>query len=216
MLTEDELEYIGQIARLKSIPKGETLFTETSPVEFIYIVKDGSIKLYKTSEEGRELTVRIMGPGDYFCCAPIHIGGKHLVNATAVLDSEILSIPAKVFKERLFSDLSETSMRIINGLCGKIKYLSGLLEELTFKGVEQRVIITLLRRTEEEAPGRKTATLSLTHQDIAALTGTVREVVSRTMLKLKKEGIITDTSAKGFTIDKDNLLKFLNRKYPSY
>jgi CRP/FNR family transcriptional regulator len=215
MLTEDELEYIGQIARLKSFARGETLFTETSAVEFIYIVKDGSIKLYKTSEEGRELTVRIMGPGDYFCCAPIHIGGKHFVNATAVLDSEILAIPAKVFKERLFSDLSDTSMRIINGLCGKIKYLSGLLEELTFKGVEQRVIITLLRRAEDEAPGGKTATLSLTHQDIAALTGTVREVVSRTMLKLKKEGIITDTSARGFTIDKDNLLRFLNRKYPS-
>ncbi|GAB4389335.1 MAG: Crp/Fnr family transcriptional regulator [Thermodesulfovibrionales bacterium] len=213
-LDDEEIGVIERMARRRSFSKGETLFSESDPVEFFYTVKSGAIKLFKTSEEGRELTVRIMGPNDFFCCAPLYASGRHFVSASAVVDSEIVTLPADGFKAALFKGMSDTGMRIINGLCGKIKYLSNLLEEITFKGVEQRVLVTLLRLADEEARGGPTATLSFTHQDIAAFTGTVREVVSRIMLKLKREGVIVDSSARGFTVDRARLLDHLNIKQP--
>jgi CRP/FNR family transcriptional regulator len=106
-------------------------------------------------------------------------------------------------------------LKIIAGLCSRVRHLSNLVEDLTFKDVEERVMLALLRMAEEKAADVRQVNLAVTHQDIAAITGSVREVVSRTMSRLKKEGVIIDSSAKGFLIDKENLLKLLGRKEPT-
>ncbi len=201
-----------QMARLKRISKNNILFEESEPVKFFFIVKQGTIKLYKTSKKGRELIVRIMNSGDYFCCAPLYTGGKYFVGAIAVEDSLLVTIPAEDFKKALRNEMTETGWKIISGLCNKIRYLSTLVEDITFKDVEERVITTLLRLAEERAPNAKVASLQLTHQDIASMTGTVREVVSRAMSRLKKEGVIVDSNVKGFKLDKERLLKLIHNK----
>lgn len=97
---------------------------------------------------------------------------------------------------------------------GRIKLFksSPLVGTLTFKDVEHRVILALQRFTEEKSSQGKLVSLSLTHQDIASITGTVREVVSRTMLRLKKDGIISDSGVGGFTVDRKKLAHLLNEK----
>jgi len=211
-LKEEDLSFMEQMARLKRISKNNILFEESEPVEFFFIVKQGTIKLYKTSKEGRELIVKVMGPGDYFCCAPLYTGGKYFVGAIAVEDSLLIAIPAEDFKKTLRNEVTEIGWKIISGLCNKIRYLSTLAEDLTFKDVEERVITTLLRLAEERAPDAKVASLQLTHQDIASMTGTVREVVSRAMARLKKEGVIVDSNVKGFKLDKERLLKLIHKR----
>ena len=211
-LGDEELWEIGQMARLKSVEKNCELFKIADPVEFFFIVKDGAVKLYKTSSEGRELIVKIVGPGDYFCCAPIFSGMTHYVNAMTIEESRLIIIPASNFKEVLRRGMSELGMKIIAGLCGRIQFLSGLAEDLTFKDVERRVAHTLLRLTEERSAAENIINLALTHQDIASMTGTVREVVSRAMSKLKKDGIITHTSVKGFSIDRERLRDLIERQ----
>lgn len=212
VLREEELSSVGKLAKLKKVQKNATLFEESEPVTFFYIVKEGTVKLFKTSDEGRELIVRIMNSGDYFCCAPLYTGGKYFVGAIAVEDSLLVAIPAKDFKKALRNEVTETGWKIISGLCNKIRYLSTLVEDLTFKDVEERVITTLLRLAEERAPDAKVASLQLTHQDIASMTGTVREVVSRAMARLKKEGVIVDSNVKGFKLDKERLLKLIHKR----
>jgi CRP/FNR family transcriptional regulator len=123
-------------------------------------------------------------------------------------------VPADSFKKMLNSNVNPIGLKIISGLCMKIKYLSKLVEDLTFKDVEQRIILTLLRIAEEKASEESIVALTVTHQDIASMTGTVREVVSRTMARFKKEGVIASSSARGFKIDKDRLSRLLKRKYP--
>ena len=119
-------------------------------------------------------------------------------------------IPARYFKEMINSSVSGMGLRIITGLCNKIKYLSNLVENLTFKDVEQRVMVSLLRLAEEKSPQDNIVSLSITHQDIASMVGSVREVVSRTMSRLKKERIIVDSNIKGFKIDKERLSRLIS------
>ncbi len=211
-LKEGELAFMEQMARLKRITKNNILFEETEPVKFFFVVKQGMVKLYKTSKEGRELIVKVMGPREYFCCAPLYTGSSYFVGAVALEDTLLITIPAEEFKKALKNEVTATGWKIISGLCSKIRHLSSLVEDLTFKDVEERVINTLVRLADERAPGSKTASLQLTHQDIASMTGTVREVVSRTMSRLKKEGIIIDSSVKGFTINKEGLVRLLQRR----
>jgi CRP/FNR family transcriptional regulator len=213
-LGDEELSSIGQMARLKSVEKNSALFETSDAVKYFFIVKNGTVKLYKTSHEGRELVVRMMGPGDYFCCAPMFSSGKHYVSAMTLEDSHLIVIPAQDFISVLSKGMTETGMRIISSLCTRIQFLSNLVEDLTFKDVEQRVAQTLLNFAEEKSPGENIAGLTLTHQDIASMTGTVREVVSRVMARLKKEGVIIDSTVKGFRIDKKKLLKLRHKRIP--
>jgi CRP/FNR family transcriptional regulator len=209
-LREDELSIIGEQVHIKKFQKNDVIFKESDSVNFLFVVRTGRIRLFKTSPEGRELVIKIIGPGEYFCCAPIYLNGIYPVSAVAAEDSVLSMIPARDFKEMINSSVSEMGLRIIAGLCHKIKYLSNLIENLTFKDVEQRVIMALLRLAEEKSSDDDIVTLTITHQDIASMVGSVREVVSRTMSRLKKEGIIVDSDIKGFRIDKERLSRLIS------
>jgi CRP/FNR family transcriptional regulator len=177
-----------------------------------YILRTGSIRIYKASQEGRELLIKVMGPGDCICCAPLYGSKRHFVSAMTIEDSILILIPAEKFKEIILSKLNEIGSVVISCLCSRIEYLSALLSDLTFKDVEQRITTSLLRLAEEKAPHTLRTVLTLTHSDIAAMTGTVREVVSRTMAKLKREGIIIDSTVRGFTVDKGRLKALIGRR----
>lgn len=209
-LKEDELSVIGRHAQIREFRKHQIIFEESDTARYIYVVRTGRIKLFKSSAQGRELVIKMIGPQEYFCCAPIYHERKYHVSAAAEEDSVLVVIPTEDFREMIGTGVSEMGLRIIAGLCSRIKYLSNLVENLSFKDVEQRVISTLLQCAKETSSEDNLISLSLSHQDIASMTGTVREVVSRAMSKLKKKKIITDSSASGFTVDKHRLSEFLN------
>lgn len=204
-LSEKEISVIADHVQVKKFYRNDILFREFDRLAFIFVVSDGRIKLFKTSSGGRELVIKIVGPHEYFCCAPVYLDGTYPVSAEAMEDSTLVVIPVKYFKEMISSSVSSLGIRIISGLCNRIKYLSILVEDLSFKDVEQRIVTLLLRMAEEKSPDQSKVYLTLTHQDIAAMTGTVREVVSRTMSKLKKEKVVTDSSVGGFTLDINRL-----------
>ncbi len=210
LLTEEDLERIGNGLEIKNIKKNDVIFSEAEPVRDIFIVKKGSVKLYKTSSDGRELIIRIMKEGDYFCCAAALSGERYFVSASAIEDSVVVTLSLHLFKKRLFGNIDPLTMKLIKGLCNRIRYLSSVVEELTFMNVEQR-IGNLLFRFAEECGGGDEVELSLTHQEIASMVGTVREVVSRVMSRFKKEGIILDSNVKGFRVSKERLLEMLSR-----
>jgi CRP/FNR family transcriptional regulator len=214
-LKEEELSIVGKHARIIKFLKKDTLFTESDAVDFLYVVRTGRIKLFKTSAKGKELIIKTIGPHEYFCCAPVFGDGKHFVSAMVTEESELVVIPVKNFKDMLNMSVSDTGMRIIDGLCQRVQYLSNLLENVSFNDVEQRVIGVLLRLAEEQSSENNIVPLSINHRDIASMTGTVREVVSRTILRLKKEGIIRDSNKKGFKIDREKLSCLISQSGPS-
>lgn len=213
-LCREDIRIIEQMAEVKDVPQNQMVFTESDPVRFFFIVRRGAIRLFKSSSEGREIVIKVMRPGDYFCCVPL-FGNRceSIVSAIAIEDSTLIAIPSEPFKKALFGNMNEFCKRLVTGLCNRVKYLSNLVEDLTFKDVEQRVIISLLRVAQEKSVNDDIVHLTLTHQDIASMTGTVREVVSRTMSRLKKENVIIESSIRGFKIDKRKLDELINKRY---
>jgi len=210
VLNDSELLLIGHEAEVRFFSRNDMIFSEMDHVEFFFTVRAGSVRLFKTSREGRELVIRIMNPGDHICCASIFGEGGHYVNAVAMSETTLTIIPADKFRE-MFEGVSGISLKIIAGLCSKIKVLSDLLADVAFNDVEQRVIKTLLRLSDEKEPTGNDINLALTHQEIASMTGTVREVVSRTMSVLRKNGAISDGPANGFMVDKVKLSFLINK-----
>ncbi len=212
-LRADELDSVVQLSHTKKIQKDTVLFQESEAARSFFIVKSGSIKLFKISPEGRELVVKILGPGDHFCCAPLYAGDIYFVSAVAVENSSVMIIPSAEFKDLIRKSVGEIGFRIVTSLCNRVRYLSKLLEDLTFKDVDQRLIITLLRLAEEKSPEENLVSLSLTHNALASMIGTVREVVSRSMSKLKREGGISESAIRGFRVDKRVLSELLGGRY---
>ena len=196
----EEIVDISRISRIEEVRRNRILFAETGPVTSLFVVKAGRIKLSKTSSEGRELVLKTLGPGDYFCCAPLLCGGRHLVGAMALEESTLVVIPADRFKEILQRGMSDMGFRVLRGLCGRVQHLSELLENFAFKDVEQRVVELLVRLAAERSPEHGVAYLALTHQDLASMVGSVREVVSRVMARLRRQGVVVEAAAKGFKV----------------
>lgn len=150
-----------------------------------------------------------MKEGDYFCCAAALSGERYFVSASAIEDSIVVTFPVHLFKRRFFGNMDPLTMKLIKGLCNRIRYLSSVIEELTFMNVEQRIGNLLFRFAVECGKGDEVE-LSLTHQEIASMVGTVKEVVSRVMSIFKKEGIIIESSVRGFRLSKRRLLDILD------
>ncbi|MBF0458364.1 MAG: Crp/Fnr family transcriptional regulator [Nitrospirae bacterium] len=210
-LSADELELIERKSYVKTIAKNDMLFSSSDELKYIFILVSGSIKLFKTSEEGREIVIKTMTAGEHFCYAPLYTGRKQMVNAIALEKSSVINIPAEMFLDLMCDGLSGQGIKILHTLCQKVQHLSKIVESLTFKDVEKRVLSCILDLAEEKSPSGDIVLLNITHQEIASMTGSVREVVSRTMSKLKKSGIILNRTSKGFKIDKQLAIKYMKQ-----
>ncbi|MBF0520306.1 MAG: Crp/Fnr family transcriptional regulator [Nitrospirae bacterium] len=208
-IRDEDLEDIGRKSFLKKYCKNDFIFLASDEVKFFFIVESGSVKLYKNSEEGREIVIKIMGMGEHFCCAPIYADNKNMVNAVALEDTTVFAIPADDFTSMLHSGLSEFGVKMLRTLCMRVKHLSSIVENITFKDVEKRVLMAIMNLAELKSPGTDTVPLTLTHQEIASMTGTVREVVSRTMSKLRRCGILSHGNQREFILNRRIAAEYL-------
>ncbi|MBF0487100.1 MAG: Crp/Fnr family transcriptional regulator [Nitrospirae bacterium] len=210
-LGADEFKSIESKAFIRKIAKDDMLFSSSDELKYIFIVVSGSIKLFKASEEGREIVIKTMSTGEHFCCAPLLTDRKQMVSAIALEDSSIIYIPAEMFLELMCDGLSGQGIKMLQTLCGKVQHLSKMVETMTFKDVEQRVLSCILGLAAGKSPSDNIVLVDITHQELASMTGSVREVVSRAMSKLKKSGIILERTAGGFKIDKQLAVDYMKR-----
>jgi CRP-like cAMP-binding protein len=164
--------------------RGETIFVEGDPPKGLLVVREGAVKIYKTGDGGREQILEIEGPGRCVAELPLFDGRPYPASCAAVHDSVLLVIRPRDFQELLarHPDLTRT---VIASLAFRLRRMVMLVQELSLRDVRQR----LLDLFQELAKDGSFA-LDLSHQELAARIGTVREIVSRTLAKLVQEGVI--------------------------
>lgn len=215
-LSEEELYRIRACSKRQHFKKGDIVFTEGEPVRYFFIVEDGLVKTSKTSRKGKEIIVYLFEHGDYFCFPTHKVSPIYIVSATVLMDSTLIIIPIEEFEMMLNKAACATSYHIIQGLCDKISHLANMIEDITFRDVEQRVVKTIVSMANGCPSNKGIVQLCATHQYIAAMSGTVREVVARTMGKLKRKGIIVHSDINGFSVNIHRLMEMQieTRKYP--
>lgn len=209
-LGDGPAEQLHASARIRSVAGNTVLFEEYDPADSVFSILTGAVQIFTASREGRELVIENLAPGQCVCCASLHGRRRHYASARSLENSTLIAFPAEKFRTLLSGSPPEIGQAIIACLSSRFGRLFSLLGDLAFRDVEERVMIVLHRLAGERRCGNsRTISLAVTHQDIASMTGTVREVVSRTMSKLRKERVITATSVRGFTLDQERLLKLL-------
>ena len=181
--------------------KDEQLFAEGDPCTGLYFVASGKVRIFKLSPSGREQILAVEGPGTSFAELPVFDGGNYPAAASALEDTEVLFVSRKEF-QNFCREHPEVALKVIAVVGSRLRRLVGIIEELSFTTVRQRLIALILRLA--QAGGIRSSEgirieLTKSHQDLAAELGTVRELVSRNLSRLEAEGFL-DVEGRKITV----------------
>ncbi len=196
--SDDEEIYglISEISHVKSVGKREMLFFEGDEGHHLFFMTSGSIKLFKSNEEGKEAIIRFIEPGDLFAEIILYLKNRYPVSAMAIKPSKLLAIDAaKLFK--FIKVHPDVAMKLIGNLASKSQYLVKMVENLTLEDIRGRFLNYLKHLSERT--GGNTITLPVPKGELSMLLGVSPETFSRLLKKLAKDGII-DVAGKKISI----------------
>ena len=176
----------------KLFSAGELMFSEGEPCNGLHIIARGKVRIFKTSMSGREQVLAVNGPGETVAELPVFDGGPFPASAIAVEDVEIAFISRRDFNAYCLEH-PEVALKVLSVVGARLRRLVGIIEELSFTTIRQRLIATLVKLAQSE--GKTTARgiefqLPATHQELANQLGTVRELISRNLMRLQAEGLL--------------------------
>lgn len=204
-LTDSEIDAVSNLMFEKACGKGEMITWEGDHGEALYLVISGAVKCFKTSEEGKEQTLQIVLPGHSFNDVAVFDGGPSPTSAEAMSLVNLYGI-AKNDMEKILNGYPKLSPNVVKVLTAKIRHLLELVEDLSFRHVINRIARLLLEYA-SDGTGPKP---KLTQQEMAAIVGTAREVVGRSLKTLQEEGLIRIERNRLVIADKDALQQMAN------
>jgi len=191
-LSQAELQMLAARSVRKLFSTSELLFSEGEPCNGLHIIARGKVRLFKTSVNGREQVLSVNVSGESVAEIPVFDGGPYPASAVALEETEIVFISRRDFNAYCLEH-PEVPLKVLTVVGARLRNLVGIIEELSFTTIRQRLISTLLKLAQSE--GRKTARgiefqLPASHQELANQLGTVRELISRNLMRLQAEGLL--------------------------
>lgn len=191
-LSPSELQTLAARTVRKLFTSGELLFSEGEPCNGLHIIASGKIRIFKTSMNGREQVLAVNVPGESVAELPVFDGGPFPASAVAIENTEIAFISRRDFQAYCMEH-PEVALKVLVVVGARLRRLVGIIEELSFTTIRQRLISALVKLAQSQ--GNKTERgiefqLPSTHQELANQLGTVRELVSRNLMRLQAEGLL--------------------------
>lgn len=191
-LSQPEVQQLAARTVRKLFSAGELLFSEGETCNGLHIVSRGKVRIFKTSVNGREQVLALEGPGGSVAELPVFDGGPYPASVAAVEDTEIAFISRRDFQAYCLEH-PEVALKVLAVVGSRLRRLVGIIEELSFTTIRQRLVSALVQLAKAE--GRKSARgieflLPGSHQELANQLGTVRELISRNLMRLQAEGLL--------------------------
>ena len=201
-ISEEDRRKLEGLSRRRRFPRGATLFTEGDRSDWLAVVLSGQVKVFSLTDEGREVVLALLGPGELVGELTAIDGQPRSATAAAVDDVEVLAVPVDAFRAFL-----ETTPRAAVGL---IEMLVRRLRAATARQVEiasRDTVTRLARRLVElaEAAGGDSTWLSVTQEQLAAWIGSSREAVSKALKALRDRGWIETQRRRSRVLDLEQL-----------
>lgn len=208
-LNEQEIAEIVNISISREWKKGSHVFLQDEPLENVYFIYDGKIKIYKTDIAGKEQIVNFLKGGEMFP----HIGffrkGGYPAFSEVIEDATLVVVPISKFENVLIEN-PELSIKVFKVLGEKIVDLQERLESQILNNTHEQIIKLLVRLGRSHGETLQNGSIMLqagfTNKDLANMIGTTRETVSRTLTKMKKEELLKADGKGNLVFDPNELL----------
>jgi len=199
MLDDECLAPLGRAAMLRKIPRNTIILHAGDRTDNIYFVLTGLLKVQVSDEEGREVILSMLGPGELF--GEMGVLDDHPRSATVLTvdQSDVVVMGKADFKQCLLEN-PDVSLFIMRNLTRRLRLADRNIESLALLDVYGRVA-RLLLEVAEVVDGRRIVTRKLSKQDIAKMVGASREMVSRVMRDLMAQGFVQEQDGQLILID---------------
>ncbi len=171
----------------KTFKEGEIILNENAYIRSIPIVKKGSLRVMRTDEEGKEILLYYIKPGE--TCIMSFLGGIHddssKIKAVAEEETEILLVPVDKVSF-LIKEYPEWLDYIFKLYHKRFEELLEVVNAIAFKKMDERILQLL--REKNKLTG--SSEINTTHQQLADELGTARVVVSRLLKQMETEGMV--------------------------
>lgn len=190
-LSEKEITFLAEHSSLRHCATNELIFSEGDPCSGLFVIQSGAVKIFKMAASGREQILSVERAGNTVAELPVFDGGPYPASTVAVEESDLIFIRKEDFRA-LCLQHPEVALKVLRVVGRRLRGLVGIIEELSFTTVRQRLIAYLIRLAAQVPAAKKgiDVALPVSHQELAAELGTVRELISRNLSRLQAEGLI--------------------------
>ena len=198
-LDNASLEFLVRAAELRNVARSEEVVHAGDPTVSIYFVLSGALRVEVSDDEGREVILSMLGPGEMF--GEMGVLDDYERSATVVaVESSSLVVIAKAEFKRCLEAHPDVALFIMRDLSRRLRLADRKIESLALLDVYGRVA-RLLMDMADTVDGMKIVTRKVTKQDIAKMVGASREMVSRVMRDLQLQGLILERDGQWVLID---------------
>jgi CRP-like cAMP-binding protein len=185
-LNEEEVKEIGRIAVMTTCPPGKIFYTPNESGEVLFILKKGSVQLYRMSAEGRKLIIGKIEAGSIF--GEMMLVGQGMYDAFAeALEESLICVMNRRDVEKMLLSKPRVGIRLLEALGRRLQDTEERLEQAMFGDVQSRLAALLVRLHREHG----TDTIDTTHEALAEQLGVYRETVTSSLSNLRKRGLIS-------------------------
>ncbi len=206
-LTEDDVHAIRPHVRAVALKRGENLYDEGDIDDQLYVVIEGKVKLTRTSSDGREVLVRVQGPGDMFGELAMFDPTYRTSNASAVTDARLAAIAHDDLRQVLL-DRPTIALLLLRELAQRLRVITDANTNLIFTDVPGRVAKALLELSDKFGAQQEDGihvSHDLTQEELAQLVGASRETVNKALADFAARGWIQLSAKSVLIIDPDRL-----------
>jgi len=191
-LAATDLELVSRSGQVRRVEESSYFFMQGDPAVHLYVLTHGRVKFSQVTEDGQQVILRVISPGQMFGGIAILPEATYPVSALAVEDSEALvwSHPAL---EELARSMPQLALNSLEHMSGQVQDLQARFRELATERVERRlarVVLRLASQVGRKVEGGVLIDLALSRQDLAEMIGTTLYSVSRILSEWERQGHI--------------------------
>ena len=190
-LSAADMEAIAAAAPMRRFAPGELLYAPPQPMETLFILKEGRVRIFRLAPDGRALTTAIITPGTIFG-EMLLLGQQMHDNFAEALGNVTVCVMSKSDVQTMLLSDARIAARISEILGNRVIQLERRLSDTVFKTVPQRVATTLclLADQAQRRPLGRGIQVLLTHEQVAALAGTSRETTTKVLNEYADQGLV--------------------------
>jgi CRP-like cAMP-binding protein len=206
-LSKTALDTLAKTARIRTVRRGQVLFTADDPSDFLYLIRSGRLRVVVRSPRGDELVLTVVGPGDSLGELSMLDGEPRSAGAEALEDCELIALPAREVRALLDSD--PAALRAVAlALAAGMRRLSGTAADLVFLDLPRRLAKLILADAKLRRDGTAESTLAMSQAGVAAQLGVTRQSLNRALSALVQRGWIAVDGQRVGILNLDALIRF--------
>ncbi|MCX7671328.1 MAG: Crp/Fnr family transcriptional regulator [Anaerolineae bacterium] len=202
-LSERDWEKVIDLFSERQYKKDDYIFLEGEAPEALYVIRTGKVKVLRHSTDGKDVVLRVCGPGNLLGTVAVFDGGGYPGTAQVIEDCSVLAISRNDCLT-LVNRYPVFALAVIADLGTRLRSSAEQIRSLAVERVEQRIARVLLKLAEsagsDSAEGR-VIEMPLTRQDVADMTGTTVETAIRVMSKFRRQELIKTRRGRVVLVD---------------